>query len=281
VTAQKTRSIAIYFHLHLISDSTGETLNAVANAACAQFEMGRPIEHFYPLVRNRKQLDRAMGELETSPGLVLHTIVNAELRQVLEARCRELGLPSVAVLDPVMSKLGSYLGVEESHRPGAQHDMDAKYFARIEALNYTMAHDDGQSAATLQYADVILVGVSRTSKTPTCIYLANRGIKAANIPIVPNVPLPEELFQISGPLIVGLIASPDRLIHIRKNRLLSLNEDTETEYVDIEAVRAELVAARRLFAERGWPVIEVTRRSIEETAAEVLALYKRSEHNVS
>lgn len=281
MTAQKTRSIAIYFHLHLISDSTGETLNAVAKAACAQFEMGRPIEHFYPLVRNRKQLDRAMGELETSPGLVLHTIVNAELRQVLEARCRELGLPSVAVLDPVMSKLGSYLGVEESHRPGAQHDMDAKYFARIEALNYTMAHDDGQSAATLQYADVILVGVSRTSKTPTCIYLANRGIKAANIPIVPNVPLPEELFQISGPLIVGLIASPDRLIHIRKNRLLSLNEDTETEYVDIEAVRAELVAARRLFAERGWPVIEVTRRSIEETAAEVLALYKRSEHNVS
>ena len=277
---QKTRTIAIYFHLHLISDSTGETLNAVAKAACAQFEMGRPIEHFYPLVRNRKQLDRAIGELETSPGLVLHTIVNAELRQVLEARCRELNLPSVAVLDPVMSKLGSYLGVEENHRPGAQHEMDAKYFARIEALNYTMAHDDGQSVATLQYADVILVGVSRSSKTPTCIYLANRGIKAANIPMVPGVPLPQELFDIRGPLIVGLIASPDRLVHIRKNRLLSLNEDTETEYVDIEAVRAELVAARRLFAEKGWPVIEVTRRSIEETAAEVLALYKRAERNV-
>jgi hypothetical protein len=280
VNVQKTRTIAIYFHLHLISDSTGETLNAVAKAACAQFEMGRPIEHFYPLVRNRKQLDRAIGELETSPGLVLHTIVNAELRQVLEARCRELNLPSVAVLDPVMSKLGSYLGVEENHRPGAQHEMDAKYFARIEALNYTMAHDDGQSVATLQYADVILVGVSRSSKTPTCIYLANRGIKAANIPMVPGVPLPQELFDIRGPLIVGLIASPDRLVHIRKNRLLSLNEDTETEYVDIEAVRAELVAARRLFAEKGWPVIEVTRRSIEETAAEVLALYKRAERNV-
>jgi regulator of PEP synthase PpsR (kinase-PPPase family) len=158
--------------------------------------------------------------------------------------------------------------------------MDAKYFARIEALNYAMAHDDGQSVATLQYADVILVGVSRSSKTPTCIYLANRGIKAANIPMVPGVPLPQELFDIRGPLIVGLIASPDRLVHIRKNRLLSLNEDTETEYVDIEAVRAELVAARRLFAEKGWPVIEVTRRSIEETAAEVLALYKRVERNV-
>ena len=173
---QKTRAIAIYFHLHLVSDSTGETLNAVAKAACAQFEMGRPIEHFYPLVRNRKQLERAIAEIETAPGLVLHTMVNAELRQVLEVRCRELGQPSVAVLDPVMAKLGAYLGVEESHRPGAQHDLDARYFARIEALNYTMAHDDGQSAATLELADVVLVGVSRTSKTPTCIYLANRGI---------------------------------------------------------------------------------------------------------
>lgn len=274
---QKTRTIAIYFHLHLISDSTGETLNAVAKAACAQFEMGRPIEHFYPLVRNRKQLDRAMAELETAPGLVLHTIVNAELREALETRCRELGQPSVAVLDPVMAKLGNYLGVEESHRPGAQHELDAKYFARIEALNYTMAHDDGQSVATLQYADVILVGVSRTSKTPTCIYLANRGIKAANIPIVAGVPLPEELNHIKGPLIVGLVASPDRLVHIRKNRLLSLKEESDTSYVDIDAVRAELVAARRLFTEKGWPVIDVNRRSIEETAAEVLALYTRVE----
>lgn len=277
MSVQKTRTIAIYFHLHLISDSTGETLNAVAKAACAQFEMGRPIEHFYPLVRNRKQLDRAIAEIETAPGLVLHTIVNEELREVLEARCRELGQPSVAVLDPVMAKLGSYLGVEESHRPGAQHDLDARYFARIEALNYTMAHDDGQSAATLKFADVILVGVSRTSKTPTCIYLANRGIKAANIPIVTGVPLPEELSTLSGPLIVGLLASPDRLVHIRKNRLLSLKEETETEYVDLDAVRSELVVARRLFAEKGWPVIDVTRRSIEETAAAVLALHSRVE----
>jgi regulator of PEP synthase PpsR (kinase-PPPase family) len=277
MSVQKTRTIAIYFHLHLISDSTGETLNAVAKAACAQFEMGRPIEHFYPLVRNRKQLDRAIAEIETAPGLVLHTIVNEELREVLEARCRELGQPSVAVLDPVMAKLGSYLGVEESHRPGAQHDLDARYFARIEALNYTMAHDDGQSAATLKFADVILVGVSRTSKTPTCIYLANRGIKAANIPIVTGVPLPEELSTLSGPLIVGLLASPDRLVHIRKNRLLSLKEETETEYVDLDAVRSELVVARRLFAEKGWPVIDVTRRSIEETAAAVLSLHSRVE----
>lgn len=274
--AQSPQSLAIYFHLHLVSDSTGETLNAVGKAACAQFETGRPIEHVYPLVRNRKQLDRALAEIEAAPGLVLHTIMNNELRALLEARCRELGQPSVAVLDPVMGVLGGYLGAEVSHRPGAQHDMDARYFARIDALNYTMAHDDGQSAATLDRADVVLVGVSRTSKTPTCIYLANRGVKAANIPIVLGLALPPELDELKRPLVVGLIASPERLIQIRRNRLLSLNEETETEYVDLDSVRAEVAFARRLFAEKGWAVIDVTRRSIEETAAAVLALHSRA-----
>ena len=276
MSERKNSGVAIYFHLHLVSDSTGETLNAVAKAACAQFDMGRPLEHFYPLVRNRKQLERALVELAAAPGLVLHTIVNDELRALLETRCRELGMPSVAVLDPVMSNLASYLGVEESHRIGAQHDLDARYFARIEALNFSMAHDDGQSLATLNQADVVLVGVSRTSKTPTCIYLANRGIRAANIPIVAGVGLPVELHEITHPLIVGLIVNPERLLHIRRNRLLSLHETTETDYVDLEAIRAELVVARKLFAEKGWPVIDVTRRSIEETAAAVLALYSRA-----
>jgi [pyruvate, water dikinase]-phosphate phosphotransferase / [pyruvate, water dikinase] kinase len=274
---QKQRSVAIYFHLHLVSDSTGETLNAVAKAACAQFDMGRPIEHVYPLVRNRKQLERAFAEIESAPGLVMHTMVNQELRELLDARCRELGQPSVAVLDPVMALLGSYLGAEVSHRPGAQHELDAKYFARIDALNYTMAHDDGQSTATLDLADVVLVGVSRTSKTPTCIYIANRGIKAANIPIVLGLALPAELEHVRRPLVVGLIASPERLIQIRRNRLLSLNEEAETEYVDLDAVRAEVAFARRLFSDKGWPVIDVTRRSIEETAAAVIALHSR--HN--
>jgi regulator of PEP synthase PpsR (kinase-PPPase family) len=279
VSERKNSRVAIYFHLHLVSDSTGETLNAVAKAACAQFDMGRPLEHFYPLVRNRKQLERALVELEEAPGLVLHTLANDELRSVLEARCRDLGMPSVAVLDPVMSNLANYLGVEESHRIGAQHDLDARYFARIEALNFTMAHDDGQSLSTLNQADIVLVGVSRTSKTPTCIYLANRGIRAANIPIVAGVSLPAELLEITRPLIVGLIVNPERLLHIRRNRLLSLHETTETDYVDLEAIRAELVVARKLFAEKGWPVIDVTRRSIEETAAAVLALHSRAGHS--
>jgi hypothetical protein len=274
------RSLAIYFHLHLVSDSTGETLNAVGKAACAQFDMGRPIEHVYPLVRNRKQLERALAEIEASPGIVLHTMVNEELRAALEMRCRELGQPSFAVLAPVMSLLGNYLGAEVSHRPGAQHELDSRYFARIDALNYTMAHDDGQSAATLDLADVILVGVSRTSKTPTCIYLANRGVKAANIPIVLGIALPAELDHVKRPLVVGLLASPERLIQIRRNRLLSLNEETETEYIDLDSVRSEVAFARRLFAEKGWPVIDVTRRSIEETAAAVLALHSRARQAV-
>jgi [pyruvate, water dikinase]-phosphate phosphotransferase / [pyruvate, water dikinase] kinase len=277
---QKERNAGIFYHLHLVSDSTGETLNAVAKAACAQFDMGHPIEHVYPLVRSRKQLERALLEIEGAPGLVLHTMVNQELREVLEAKCRELGQPSVAVIDPVMDLLGSYLGAEVSHRPGAQHELDAKYFKRIDALNYTMAHDDGQSAETLERADVVLVGVSRTSKTPTCIYLANRGIKAANVPIVLGVSLPEQIHTIAGPLIVGLLASPERLIQIRRNRLLSLNEEAETDYVDLDAVRAEVAFARRLFGEKGWPVIDVTRRSIEETAAAVIALHSRARQPV-
>ena len=238
--------------------------------------MGRPIEHIYPLVRNRKQVDRAIVEIESAPGLVLHTLMTPELRTHLEDKCRELGQPAIAVLDPVMGLLGNYLGVEVSHRIGAQHELDARYFARIEALNFTMAHDDGQSTASLDLADVVLVGVSRTSKTPTCIYLANRGIKAANVPIVLGLGLPAELDTVTKPLIVGLLASPERLIQIRRNRLLSLNENAETEYVDLDTVRAEVAFARKLFGDKGWPTIDVTRRSIEETAAAVMSLYTRA-----
>lgn len=261
------------FHLHLVSDATGETLNAVARAACAQYEDAQSIEHVYALVRGPKQLERVLGEIESAPGIVMFTMVNEELRQRLEARCLELQTPCISVLDPVMGALGNYLGRKSSHKPGSQHTMNAEYFGRIEALNYTMSHDDGQSAGDLNEADIILVGVSRTSKTPTCIYLANRGIKAANIPIVPGVVLPSDLETAKHPLIVGLTTSPDRLIQIRKNRLLSLHENTQTNYVDHDSVEEEVAIARKLCARHGWPVIDVTRRSIEETAAAVLNLY--------
>lgn len=261
------------FHIHLVSDATGETLNSMAKAACAQFENIRPIEHAYALVRSHKQLDRVLENIEAVPGIVLFTLMSEELRNKLEEKCRQLQIPSIPALDPVLTIFEAYLGTQLSHKPGGQHEMNAVYFERIEALNYTMAHDDGQMTHELEHADVVLVGVSRTSKTPTCIYLANRGIKSANVPVVPNIPLPPGLDDLKNTLVVGLTASPDRLIQIRRNRLLSLKQDAETDYIDMDSVREETVFARKLFSRNSWPVIDVTRRSIEETAAAILNLY--------
>ncbi|NWG46711.1 MAG: kinase/pyrophosphorylase [Alphaproteobacteria bacterium] len=264
---------AIYFHLHLVSDATGETLNAVARAATAQFEMVRPLEHIYALVRTHRQMDRALKAIEAAPGVVMYTLMSSELRTMLEERCRMLNMPAIPVLDPVLNVLANYLGLELSHKPGGQHAMDAEYFRRIEALNFTMAHDDGQNTGDLEKADVILLGVSRTSKTPTCIYLANRGVKAANIPIVMGCPLPPELNELTQPLVVGLTATPERVVQIRRNRLLSLKQSVDASYAAEDTVREEIVFARRLYRHHNWPVIDVSRRSIEETAAAVLNLY--------
>ena len=264
--------LATYFHVHLVSDSTGETLNAMARAVCARFDDVLPIEHIYALVRSKRQLERVLHEIEGAPGVVLHTIVDQELRTGLEQGCRELEMTCIAALDPLISSIGRYLGASLSTRVGAQHALDAGYFERIDAINFAMAHDDGQSGGDLESADVVLVGVSRTSKTPTSIYLANRGVRAANIPLVPGAEPPERLFNLSSPLIVGLTVSPDRLLQIRRNRLLSLREERESAYVEEEAVREEIVRARRLFEKHKWPVIDVTRRSVEETAAAVINL---------
>jgi regulator of PEP synthase PpsR (kinase-PPPase family) len=265
---------ATYFHVHLVSDSTGETLNAMTKAVCARFDNVLPIEHSYPLVRSPRQLERVLKEIEAAPGVVIHTIVDGLLRGALEDGCRDLDAPCIAALDPMVASLGRYLGASLSTRVGAQHALDTEYFDRIEALNYALGHDDGQGGQHLESADVVLVGVSRTSKTPTCIYLAHRGVRAANVPLVPGAELPSQLFEIAKPLIVGLVVSPDRLIQIRKNRLLSINEGRESSYVDFEAVREETIRARRLFEKRGWPVIDVTRRSVEETAAAVINLLR-------
>jgi regulator of PEP synthase PpsR (kinase-PPPase family) len=264
--------LATYFHVHLVSDSTGETLNAMARAVCARFDDVLPIEHIYALVRSKRQLERVLQEIEGAPGVVLHTIVDKDLRAGLEQGCRQLDMSCIAALDPLISALGRYLGASLSTRVGAQHALDSGYFERMDALNYAMAHDDGQSSGDLNNADVVLVGVSRTSKTPTSIYLANRGVRAANIPLVPGAEPPPHLFSLTKPLIVGLTVSPDRLLQIRRNRLLSLREERESAYVDDEAVRDEIVKARRLFEKYKWPVIDVTRRSVEETAAAVINL---------
>ena len=264
-----------FFHLHMVSDSTGETLITVGRAVAAQYPAVSALEHVYPMVRSERQLDQVIAEIEASPGVVLYTLVEEDLSERLERFCRESGSPAMSVLRPVMDLFRSYLGVEVLVRPGAQHVLNADYFRRIDALNYTMMHDDGQHPPGLDDADVVLMGVSRTSKTPTSIYLANRGVKTANVPIVPGVPLPPEVEHLKRPLTVGLIASPERIVQIRENRVLTLNPHQDsTAYTDRMSVSDELAQSRRLFASKGWPVIDVTRRSIEETAAAILALLK-------
>jgi [pyruvate, water dikinase]-phosphate phosphotransferase / [pyruvate, water dikinase] kinase len=259
-------------HLHLLSDSTGETLEAIAKAGMAQFDGVEVIRHFWPMVRSEGHLTRVLAEITQRPGLIIYTLVNSEVRRKLEERCRVAGLPHVAALDPVFEALERLLGQEQKARPGRQHAMDAAYFARVDAIQFTIAHDDGLLPEDWEEADIVLAGVSRSSKTPTSIYLANRGYKVGNIPLVLETPPPPILFALTKPLVVGLTTSPDRLIQIRRNRLLSLNQSAETAYVDSDAVTRELAMARRMFADRGWPVIDVTRRSIEETAAAIINL---------
>jgi hypothetical protein len=269
----KTAKSESFFHLHLISDATGETLLAVGRAAAAQYATVSAIEHVFPLIRNQKQLNHALSEVEANPGIVLYTLVDKELAAHVETRCQELGVPCLSVLGPVLGLFQNYLGTETTPRVGGQHTLNADYFRRIDALNFTMLHDDGQLTGDLEHADVILVGVSRTSKTPTSIYLANRGIKTANIPLVPGIDPPPQLGTVTKPLVVGLYASPERIVQIRQNRLLTLNaQQTDSAYIDRQAVSEEIAASKRLCAQHGWPSIDVSRRSIEETAAAVLAL---------
>ena len=260
-------------HLHMLSDSTGETLEMIAKAALAQFEGADVHRHFWPMVRSRQHLDRVLAEIAAHPGLVLFTLVNTDIRARLEERCRALALPMVDALDAVTVVLEDLLGVTAKARPGRQHMMDEAYFKRVDAIHFTIAHDDGVAHEDWEQADIVLAGVSRTSKTPTSIYLANRGYKVANIPIVPESPPPPLLYKLKHPFIVGLTTAADRLIQVRRNRLLSLNQVPETAYVDSGEVAQELQYARRMFADNDWPVIDVTRRSIEETAAAVINLY--------
>lgn len=263
-----------FFHLYLVSDSTGETLIAVSRAAAAQYASMSAIEHIYPLVRTPQQLDKILNELESAPGIVLYTLVDHDLARRLETACQESGCPCLSILDPVLNMFQAYLGTTSSLRPGAQHVLDADYFKRIDALNYTMMHDDGQMTDDMELADIVLVGISRTSKTPTSIYLANRGFKTGNIPLVPGISVPPQLEKLKNPLVVGLVASPERIGQIRQNRLLALNADEDSPYIDRTAIAEELAFSRKLCLRNNWPMIDVTRRSIEETAAAVIDLYR-------
>ena len=262
-----------FFHLHLISDATGETLSAVAKAAIVQYSQVRSIEHVHSLVRTKRQLDRVLQEIESAPGIVLYTIVNTELAEILEEHCQALQVPCVPVLATIMQVFESYLGAPSTPTVGGQHVLDAEYFRRIDALNFTMAHDDGRLPEDLNDADIVVIGISRTSKTPTSIYLAQRGFKTTNVPLIPSIPLPPQLEQAKDVFVVGLVASADRISQVRRNRVLALADRDLSEYVDRDMIEEEIAFTRRLCSRNGWPVIDVTRRSIEETAAAILKQY--------
>lgn len=261
------------FHLHMISDATGETLITIAKAVRVQYAQVRAIEHLHPLVRSQRELERVLKDVEAAPGIVLYTIFNRALADHLEAECKRMNIPCVAALQPILQVFESYLGTKSTPTVGGQHVLDADYFRRIEALNFTMMHDDGHLPQNLNDADIIVVGISRTSKTPTAIYLANRGFKTANVPLVPGLLVPPELELPTKAFVVGLVASPERISQVRQNRVIEQAHNHLDEYVDREAIAAEIAQTRQLCARHGWPIIDVTRRSIEETAAAILRLY--------
>lgn len=279
--AERNKSISVYFHVHLVSDSTGETLVAMMKASCAQFREATPLEHLHALVRSEDQMAKTLAEIEHKPGVVLYTLANPERRQTLEKFCAEKRIPCVSILDQSLAMLGRYLGASVSHEVAAQRTLDSDYYDRIDALDFAMAHDDGQNIMGLKDADIILLGISRTSKTPTSIYLANRGYKTGNIPLVPTSPIPPIIETFDGPFIIGLVAQPERISQIRSQRLVGLNENRTTNYTRLENIQDEMKTAKRLFAKQGYPVVDVTRRSIEETSAKIITLYQRRKTGIT
>ena len=262
------------FHLHLVSDSTGETTHSLARACLVQFENIEVNTQTHSQVLTTTKMQKVIEAIEANPGAVMYTMIDKSLGATLVKECTRIGVPCIDVLDGVISRLQRYFGKTIRGQPGRQHQLDDQYFHRIDAMQFALSHDDGQGFGHLSEAEIILVGVSRTSKTPTSMYLANhRGLMAANIPFVPGVPLPDMLFSKQAPFIVGLTTSPERLVQIRRERMKSVGEDRETNYVELDQVRQEIQRARKLFTKYRWPVIDVTRRSIEETASEIFALY--------
>ncbi len=254
------------FHLHLVSDSTGETVASVARAALAQFDTAQAEEHVWSLVRTKGQLEKVIAAIDAHPGVVMFTLVDAEMREQLRQAVAKRGLPCIPILGHVIRELSNYLGQEATGAPGQQYELSEDYFARIDAINFALEHDDGQATWELEDSDIVIIGPSRTSKSPTCVYLAYRGFKAANVPYVPNVPLPENIVSLKQPLVVGLTIGSERLIEIRSSRLIAMNQDLNTDYVNEEHVRQEIENSKKLFRQQSWPVIDVSRRSVEETA---------------
>ncbi len=261
--------------MHMVSDSTGETLLEVMRASCAQFEDVTPLEHLYVLVRKEEHMKKVIEQIVEYPGIVMYTLVDEELRSLLEKTCQRNKIKAIAVMDPILSSMARYLGIPIVSRAGAQRIMDSSYYNRIEALDFAINYDDGKDVEEMEEADIVLIGISRTSKTPTCVYLAHRGYKASNIPIIAGMFDEQKLKKLKNPLIIGLIASAEKISQIRRNRLLNLHQKQETNYIDIKQIKKEINYTKKLCLENNWPVINVTNQSIEETAAKIINYYNQ------
>lgn len=272
----------IVFNVHLVSDSTGETLNALLRASTARFDGAKPLEHNYYLVRSAAQMERVIDEIRGAPGIVFYTLFDHNLRLMLDQACATFGVPSLAILDPAIEVMSHYLGIESTDRKGGHRLLNEDYFKRMEAINFTLAHDDGQGLDDIELADVILTGVSRTSKTPTCVYLSNRGVRAANVPLVPSIGLPDKIMNLEGrtPIIIALKITPERLMDIRLARLKEMEaEERAASYADLEAIRDEIRMANRLYVQNKWKTIDVSRRSVEETSAAILNILEEQKRD--
>ncbi len=262
-------------NVHLISDSTGETLSSVSRAVLSQFEGVESQDFIWPLTRSKVQLEKVMESITKNPGIVLYTILQDELIEVLKNHCYDLQVPCIPVLSRIITEFSNYLGMNMNHTIGRQHILGEEYFSRVEAINYTINHDDGQSTWDLYDADIVIVGVSRTSKSPTSVYLSCRGYKTANVPFVSLETIPETLYDLKKPLVVGLTINPEKLVQIRQSRLASIGQDIKTDYIDVDSVKAEVAESRKLFAKLNCPIIDVTKKSVEETAARIIQLVQQ------
>jgi len=261
-------------NIHLVSDSTGETLSSVARAVLSQFEGVNSNDFIWPLIRTKLQLEKVIESIAENPGIIMYTIMQDDLMEELKKECFKLKIPCIPVLSHIIAEFSNYLGMNISHTIGRQHLLDAEYFSRVEAISYTLNHDDGQSTWDLYDADIVIVGVSRTSKSPTSVYLSCRGYKTANIPFVSIETIPTTIYDLKKPLIVGLTINPEKLVQIRQSRLSSLGQESGTDYINIESIKSEISESRKLFAKLNSPVIDVTKRSVEETAAKIIQLFQ-------
>src|SRR5512134_702188 len=261
--------------LYLISHASGELVEMLARNAVAQLQQVELKRRLWKMVRHMSQLPDILAEIATARGFVLHSVSHSDVREALEEGCRHLNVPFQFALEPMVTRLSEHFDVPVHFHMSAREIIDDDYYQRIEAMKFTISHDDGVAVQDLDEADVVLVGVSRATKTPTCMYLASRGVKAANVPLVPGVPLPETLLKAKRPFIVGLTVDPARLARIRAARLVGLRQHETTDYADFETLKQEVQDARRMFARRGWPVIDVSQRSIEQTADMIIRMMKK------